>query len=284
MLAATAFGLVESTAIKKYNTKYDGGGFLFTAMVSFFSMLFFLLRYLITDSEKGDFTLRILPYAFIAGVFYCTASFLTYIALQIGPFAISILILSYGIVITSLYGILFLNEKISYLGCIGFGLIIISLFLLRGRDDNESKSFSYKWLICIALSVFCSSGFSIVTKMQQVTFSDSVNNEFKIISLAVSATILLIVGAFNTKGGMKRILKTGAPYSFMAGMSNGANNMLGMLINTMVPLSISSPTRSVMKTLLTFAVAYFVIRERFLPRQLIGVLLSTVAVIIINVA
>lgn len=106
ILVSTVTHLAESLFIKHYNTKHSKGGFLFTAFVSFFSMLFFLL------TDRGGFQVprELWIYAIAAGVLYCSASFLTYVALQIGSYAMSMLILSYSIVLSIGYGIIFLKE------------------------------------------------------------------------------------------------------------------------------------------------------------------------------
>ena len=95
--------LVEGSLIKKYNGKHTKGGFIFTAMVSLFSMLFFLL----TDKGGLDFRAEMIPYGIVSGIFYFSASFLTFVALGCGPFALSMLIISYSCVFSISYGIFF---------------------------------------------------------------------------------------------------------------------------------------------------------------------------------
>ena len=42
---------LEGVFIKKYNAKHEKGGFIFTAIVSLFSMVFFLLADIFTDKS-----------------------------------------------------------------------------------------------------------------------------------------------------------------------------------------------------------------------------------------
>jgi drug/metabolite transporter (DMT)-like permease len=164
--------------------------------------------------------------------------------------------------------------------------VAVSLFLLRGeRKPDEEKKFTVKWLLCILLSVLCAGGFSIVTRMQQEVFDDSVSSEYLIIALGLSSLILFAVGTANAvkKKRFLQVLKFGAPYASFAGIANGATNYLGLVINMMIAISISGPTRSVMKNLLSFLISVFILKEKFLPRQILGLILSTVAVILINI-
>ena len=150
ILLAGCTGLVEGVLIKKYNAKHKKGGFIFTGLVSLFSMLFFV----VTDRGGFYFPSGIFPYALTSGALFCIASFLTYVALGCGPFAVSMLILSYSGVFSVVYGLVFLHEQASAFTYIGFALIIISLFLTRGdsRADADKKA-SFKWLVCMILSV-----------------------------------------------------------------------------------------------------------------------------------
>ena len=96
ILLASAVSLTEGILIKKRDNSYDKEGFCFTAIVSFFSMLFFVGKSLITNGYAISLSTELLPYALLGGICYASASFLTYIALGCGSFTISMLILSYG--------------------------------------------------------------------------------------------------------------------------------------------------------------------------------------------
>lgn len=77
IVLSTGVHQLEGVMTRKYNEKNKQVGFLFTAMVSLFAMLFFL----VSDRNGLQFSAQLLPYGLAAGVCYCTASFLTYVAL-----------------------------------------------------------------------------------------------------------------------------------------------------------------------------------------------------------
>ncbi|MBR2930224.1 MAG: hypothetical protein IKC32_03235 [Clostridia bacterium] len=288
--ALTHFG--EGVMIKKSGAKEPNGGFIFMSLVSLASMLFFLLSYIITDAEKGDFTPEVIPYALLAGFLYCTASLFNYLAIGCGPFAITTLIVSYSIVLISGYGIAWLGESASPLTYAAFVGIAISLFLVRtepqatdeSSEKTEAPRLSLKWLIYVVLATLLSALFSIVIREQQIAFGGSVDNECMIISLGFSALLLLAFGIVQSRKNSLSILKSTAPYALGAGMANGATNLLSLITNTMMAISISSPTRSVVKTAITFAYSYFILKERFLPRQLFGVVIGVVSTVLLNIA
>lgn len=291
ILAATLTALTESATLKTYNRRHESGGFIFMSLISLAATLFFTLKYLITDTAKADFTPEVIPYALLAGVFYCAASFLTFLSLKYGSFAISMLILSYSIVITSGYGIIFLKEPAGPLTYVAFGLILVSLFLVRAKNDKdendgkEKKRVSAKWLVCIITSVISSGMYGVILREQQVQFNNTVTNECMIIAMAFSALTLFTIGIFTSKEKkILEIIKTSAPYALIAGTANGTTNMLSLTLHTMMPISVSAPTRSIVGTAANFTFSYFILKERFLPRQIIGVLLGAAAVVMLNLA
>ena len=277
-------GLSEGVLVKRYNEKHGKGGFIFTAFISLFSMLFFLFKDIITDKSGFTIDAGIIPYGIISGILYCAASFLTYIALGCGPFAISMLILSYAGVFSIIYGLVFLGEPASVFTYIGLALIMISLYLTRSesKKDGEEKKISLKWIICIAISVFGSGMFSVIMRMQQIKFNYAYDNEFMVLSLGISAISLFIIGLIKNGRELGYTMRHGLIYGVGAGASNGATNTISLILNTMMAISISSPIRTAVRIILSFVCSIFIFKEKFLKRQLIGVVLGGIALIFLN--
>lgn len=277
LLVINAFaGLAEGIFIKKYNSKHPHGGFVFTAVISLFAAVFSAL------TDKGGFVVvpEMIPYAVISGILYCVASILTYFALSIGSFAMSMLILSYSIVFSIGYGVIFLHEAVSVFSAIGFGLLAVSLYLTR--RDSVGGNFSLKWLVFIVVSVVGSGMFSVVTRMQQIRFENAYNNECITIALGLSAAFLLVAGLFTDGKFLKEILRYGMPYAAAAGAVNGLRNILGLVICTFLPVSVSSAMGSGLKIVISFIVSYFLFKETFLKRQIVGVSIGAVALVLLN--
>ncbi len=279
MIINSIFGLGEGIFIKKYNSKHNVGGFIFTALVSLFSMLFFLI------TDKGGFNApaSLWGYAIIAGVLYCTASFLTYVALQCGSFALSNLILSYVLIFNIVYGLVFLKEEVSVLTYVGMALIMVSLYLTRAKADKEAKKTTGKWLICIFLSFVGCGIFGVISRMQQIKYDNACTNEFMIISIGLSTIVLMIAGIAKDGKNLKYILRHGGLFAVGAGMSNGIKNMLTLVVNTLIPISVASPLGTGIKMGMSFIVSKLVFKEQFLKRQIVGVFIGTVAVVLMNI-
>lgn len=279
---SSGMNLVESVMIKKYNEKHAKGGFFFTGIVSLFSMLFFVGKEILVNGDGFDFTLEMLPYGIAAGIFYCTASILTFIALCCGPFALSRLILSYGGIFSICYGIFFLHDKVGVFTVIGILLMLVSLYLTRvPKGDNERKA-TIKWLVSIVLSAVGSGMFGVLVKMQQVKFLNAVDNEFMIVTLGFSALALFIAGIIKDGKDTLYILKNGTSYSAVAGLSNGLSNFLTLFTNQLLLISIASPVRSGVGIIFSFIVSLLFFKEKFLPRQVVGMIVGTASIVLIN--
>jgi len=282
IFASRLINQVEGVLIKKYNTKHDKGGFIFTAIVSLFSMLFFLIMDLVTDKNGLQFTAPVIWYGIFAGICFALASFLTYVALSCGSYVLSRLILSYGILITVLHG-LFLGENITTWGWIGIALVVCSLYFVKGNDKEDEVKITQKWVIAITLSVLFAGGFGILQRQQQVVFNHRYDNEFMIVSLAVSVLMLFAFGVIQDGKDMGYILKNGGLYALAAGLSNGATNLLTLYVYTIAPMSFVAPTNAGVSIIISFALSKLIFKEKFSWLQYLGVALGGLALILFNI-
>ena len=271
--------LLEGLLVKKNGEKNGNNVFWFNGLMTLASMLFFV----ITKNSGFNFSKELWLYAIPSAVCYCGALICTYFALTNGPFAISMMIISYSIVLPVIYGIVFLNEPTSVIIYIALAIMAVSLYLSRGDTANDSGKFSAKWLICIAFATIGSGGFAIVKKMQQLQFNEKCDNEFMIISLALTVITLFVLGVFVTKDSIKNITKSTIIFSLAAGLSNGVTNMLTLLINTVMVLSLSSPISTGIRIILSFIVSDLFLKEKFLKRQIIGAALGAASLIMLTI-
>ncbi|MCQ2485642.1 MAG: DMT family transporter [Clostridia bacterium] len=268
----------EGVMIKKYNAKHSAGGMFFTGILSLFALAFFF----VSDKNGLRFSTDMFPYAIAYGFIYCIAYFLTFVALSCGSFTLSMLIISYSLIFPILFGIIFLHESVSVFTCIGFALLMTSLFFVRGNKDEKENKFSVKWLISIIIVMLGNGLLAIIQKMQQLRFNNECNNEFMIIGLSVSASVLLIGGILKDRKQLKEILRYGIPYAGTAGVANGINNLLAIVVNNLLPLSIVSPVCSGMNIVVSFLSATVLFKEKYMKRQILGVVMGVLALVFLN--
>lgn len=279
ILLKTITNLSEGVLIKKYNARHSAGGMFFTGVLSLFALLFFT----VSDRNGFNFPVKMIPYAVAFGLIYCISYLLTFVALACGSFTMSMLIISYSLVFPIGYGIVRLNDPVTVFTCIGFALLMISLFLVRGqKGEGDEKVFSFKWLIAIVITTVGNGLLAIIQKIQQIKFDNSCNNEFMMVGLAVSAAVLLVGGAVRDRKILKEIIRYGIPYAGSAGVANGLNNLLTLFLNNILPLSIVSPVFAGTKIVLSFMTSRILFKEKYLMRQIFGVAVGAAALIFLN--
>lgn len=278
IILKTIANISESVLIKKYNARHTAGGMFFTGILSLFALVFFF----VSDKNGLYFPTDMLPYAISFGFIFCISYFLTFVALACGSFTLSMLIISYSLVFPILFGIIFLHEPISVFTCTGLILLMISLYFVRENKDEKEKKFSVKWLVAIIIVTLGNGLLAIIQKMQQLKFNNECNNEFMIIGLTVSASVLLIGGIIKDRKQLKEIIRYGIPYAGTAGVANGINNLLTIAVNNLLPLSIVSPLCSGMKIVVSFLSATILFKEKYMKRQIIGVGLGVIALVFLN--
>ena len=278
ILLKSGVNISESVLIRKYNEKHDYGSMFFTGIISLAAMLFFIL----SDTDGFHAGKEILPYSLVFGAVYCISYLMTFVALGCGPFTLSMLIISYSLVFSIVYGIVWLHDPITPFTCIGFALLAVSLFLVRGEKKGSEHKISVKWLIAIGITSAGNGILTIVQKMQQLRFDNACNHEFMAISLAISAVVLLCVGIIRDRANIRNTFRYGAPYAVTAGAANGVNNYLSMVINNLIPISISAPVFSGVKIVMSYLISGVLFKERYLRRQIVGVVIGAAALVFLN--
>ena len=114
----------------------SNGSFSFSGARCIFAAVLFLIVGLISGMK---FTLDFLPYSLAFAVAYTCAILFFFLAISEGSLSLTTLITSYSLILPTLYGILFLNDKVSSLLIIGLILLVISLTLVNFENKNENK-------------------------------------------------------------------------------------------------------------------------------------------------
>ena len=271
---------VQQVFKKQYSLRCAGGNYFFSASVSFFALLFFLLI-----PGKISLGTDILPYSAGFAAMYALATVYSVMALEIGSLAITSLVLSYSLIIPTLYGILFLNEKITLLKCGGILLLLISLFLVRAqtKEDNKASKPTVKWIIYVLIAFVANGMCSVVQNAQQRRFNGMQNSNFMILALIISTAVLLVLSIVFERNTILIALKKGAVFSAACGICNGATNYLVMVIIAAVASSVFFPVLSAGQIILTFIISVLAYREKFIPRQIAGLACGLASLVLLNI-
>lgn len=272
--------LIEGMATRACSKKHGNGGLLFSALISFFSMIFFI----ITNKEGMFFPNEIWVYGIISGIMYAGGYYYMYLALNLGSFALTRILTTFSLLFPIFYGIFFLQEDVTFFMILGIILMVISMILTNyvKADITEKKNFSGKWLLYTIITLLCNGFISIISRMQQIKFNNECTNRFFIISLATSFVILFGLSLIKDHKNLSKIIKSSVIYSFSAGVLSGFNNLCTVVAYLYIPLSLASPLKTGVSLLLGFLASLFIYKEKFTKNQLFGMVMGFLAVILLR--
>ena len=278
IIVYTLLNLGESVFVRTYAKKHGSGGMLMNAIVALFATLFFV----VTDADGFHAPAEMIPLAILNAFLFGAGFYCTFAAYKCGPYGLTRLIGNFSLIFTIFYGIFFLNEQPKIATYIGIVMIFAAMVLINYKKKGEDEmGISLKWFILVMISMVANGFIGVFTRMQQIRFNDTCSSEFQIISIGGSFVLLALIGLILDRDKLPYVLKHGSIYGVGAGIFNGAKNFLTLVIYTLLPLSIVSPMKTGLGMLATFALALCIYKEKYAKKQIIGVILGVVAVILL---
>ena len=278
LLVSIILGVTMQDVSKKiYNKRSPAPGvYIFTTLSALAAAIFFVLT-----SKDLNFDPGILPYSVAFAAAYTTGVVASVAAISSGPLSLTSLIVSFSLMLPTLYGLIFLNDPISIGLFPGLALLAASLFLINKKD--ASVEISTKWVISVSLA-FLGNGFcTIFQKMQQLKFEGSFKNEFMIVALIITAVISLTMALIKEHGIIKKQTAGTAALGVLCGGFNGAVNLMVMILSARMQVSLMFPIISAGGIVVTYVISKVFYKEKLSRLQLVGFILGTVSVILLNI-
>ena len=265
----------------RYNAKRSSGVFMFSGMISFFAMCFFM-------AVNRDWTWSnelILPAIFF-GLAYAASTVFVVMAIKCGSLAKTTLITSYSLLVPAFTGLIILSEPLGIPMIVGLVLLVVSLWLTNHQKavpNAPKEKVTLKWIIYLILAFVGNGMCATVQKLTPHYLGDDINQNLYMIAALGLSTVVLIVASFLTKEeGLKDTLKVGAPLSLLCGLFNGAVNYLVIYLNPFIPASVMFPVLSAGEIILIVPYSLLVRREKFTPAQWGGFAVGIVSVVLLN--
>lgn len=277
LLAVVTVCLTMQTITKRiYNDKVTvDGKYCFSTIVALVALLFFVVT-----AGPLSFCIELLPYAVAFGLSYAVATTFCFAAIACGPLSITSLLISYSLLMPTLYGLIFLKEQAD-IGIIGgILLLVVSLYLICAK--REKAKITGKWLLYTLLASVGNGTCSIVQKMQQDSFAGAYKNEFMIVALLLVTCVIGTIALVRERGALRACYKPGLLYGGGCGVANGIANLLVMVLANRLSASLLYPTISAGNIVLTYVISTLLFREKLVKRQLVGLFLGVAAVILLN--
>ena len=275
------FIIFQKVCQDRYNARRDSGVFLFSGMISFFAMCFFMAvnRNWVWSSEL------IVP-AVAFGLSYAAATVFVVLAIKCGSLAKTTLITSYSLMVPALAGLIVLREPLGVPMLVGMVLLVLSLWLTNYRKksaDAPKEKITLKWIVFVLLAFVGNGMCSTVQKLTPHFLGSDINQNLYMIAALGLSSVVLITASFLTKEtDLKSTLKVGAPLSLFCGLFNGAVNYLAIYLNQFIPASVRFPVLSAGEIILIVPYSLLVRREKFTAAQWVGFGVGVVSVVLLN--
>ena len=267
----------QGVAKKAFSERVVGGTYFFTTLSTVFAMLFFV----VSAFGNMHFDGAMVPYSIGFGVSYIVCLVSSILAIATGSLSLTTLIMSYSLLVPTLYGLIFLDEPVSKLLISGLILLCISLLLTNKTDGNMKISF--KWVIYVLLATFGNGFCSVFQKMQQVKFNGAYKNEFMIVSLFVVVIVSALMMFAKEKKELSVFMKNGWLLCVACGVMNAIVNLLVMVLSNTMAASVLFPALSAGELVLVYFISKYVYKERLSRAQIIGFILGVLSIVLLSI-
>lgn len=235
------------------------------------------------SEQKLEMTPYSLIMAFLVAIMAAGGIIVQQKAFEKGPVAPAGVCSQMGVILLScVWGLLFLNETLSLLGACSVVIIIIAIFLITFNMDKGvsfNKSVIWYWI-----AVFFLSGFTTVfNKVHQVQEDYDKINTLSFSVWTGSFWIIIFGSMFLYMVTFKRRSLKNCPKSVfgIVGIStliSGSNYLVTLYVAVVLPVTITSPLRAGLEVLLCTLLPWLMYKEKLTKRAILGVVCSIVGI------
>jgi drug/metabolite transporter (DMT)-like permease len=228
-----------------------------------------------------EFHLPTMIYAVFFGIGFFVATTALNICMVSGPMSLTNLIMSFSVILPTIYSVLFLGESFRLATGAGLVLLVISLIMFNYR--NETLKFSKSWIFWVIILFISNGGCAVLQKIHQTNYPGKYQTEYLFVGMTLNAVVnLFIVIFYKDKTGLKNAVKYGFIYAIPQGIANIGSNLLIMMLNTMILATILYPAVAAAGIVFAFCWAVFIYKEKMTELQTAGFVTAVISIIVLN--
>ena len=255
-------------------------GLLYNALTGAFSAIMFLII--------NRFEIKLTGFSVLMAAIFATVVmlyiFIGFKIMEKGNMSLyTLFLMSGGMTVPYIFGVLFLNEELTLLRTLGLVAIIAAIAI---SNSGEGKPDKKQLMLCLA--VFILNGVSSVTsKVHQISpASETVTSpDFAFIVMmfkAIICSVVLLVSRkrMTTNKAEKLPIKPIILIVLLAAVSDGLTYMLQLIGATTLPATVLYPFVTGGSVILTSFAGVFVFKEKLSARQLAGIAICFVGTLL----
>jgi drug/metabolite transporter (DMT)-like permease len=211
----------------------------------------------------GTYEVSVLPYSLLFAIFFAMGNFGIINAIKTGSVMLSSLFNQLALIVTSIWGFFFWNEKFTLLSGVGLALTVIAICLCLMNGKGEKAKLSLRWIIYVLLSFAGNAGCSIVQRTQQMSFGGKYGNFLMVVATGLSIIMFVIVYLRSDRSDSGELVRTSWYYPVIAGVLNALLNLFVILMATSsLSSSLIYPTIAVGSLALVMIFSLFIMKEK----------------------
>lgn len=271
----------QSIIQKQYNIEFGevkNSNYLYNFCMTLVACLVFFIIFIVSPTVN----VGSIVYSVLFAITFCVAVFFQFLAIKTGPLSLTALVVSFSLLIPIIYGLIFLDEKLSVFGIIGIAVLAISLIIVNEFKKEEIK-ISKKYVFYLIFA-FLGNGFcSMFQKMHQIVFDGKFGGFFMFVAMAMVALFNLVMFLIKKPSNQSHFYRKGFVLAGSSGLFNGLCNYLMVILATKLPSVVLYPVVCSGNMILLFLVALLVYHEKFRWYQCVGYALGLIAIILLNI-
>lgn len=241
----------------------------------------------------GVFFFRVLPsvetllFALLFGVVNYVYQVSYSSAFRAGPVSLTSIICNFNMIVIIPFGALVFKEEIGPYQWIGFALVAVAMILLNKQNNEAEKKANLKWLFLSLLTMVTSGFTGILQSAYGKYFPSEEKDSFIVISYVIAALLCFITALAIKKAKKTDLFKVDPKFFCGIAIIGVALSLYNTLIieiqaRAYFTSAVLFPVLSVLNFITTLAASILFLKERIRLRQWIGVLVGTVAVVLMN--
>lgn len=221
-------------------------------------------------------------YGLLFGVSYISSFLFQLYALKTGSISVTSLILSYSLIIPTVFGAIAYRETPSPWFYIGLAILAVSLFFVGfSGKKGEEKKVRLKWLGAVAVAFIANGMCSVIQSHFQRLSEGAYKSEFMIAGMAM-VVLVAAVGSAVTRKSAKNSFPRASWLGAICGVFNATVNLLVMLLVSRMDVSLVFPLVSAGSLIMTCFAAALFFRDRLDLLKTIGLVTGVVAIVFLN--
>ncbi len=282
LVASIILAVCKSSLYNAYAQKTEssqGSTFRFNA-ISYGVASVIALIGLFVSAETISFTTVLC--AFFYAIIVISLQTISITAMRVGAMSTTSICVMYGMIIPSIAGPIFWQETIGVLQIVGIIMMIVSLYLIKGKSPEGEKNTSKKWTVLAIFAFFLSGMAGVMEKIHQSTDANSEKMSFVFIACAfmfVFSFVALLITRKKEEG------QTTLPILGLSGASGvviGLYSTVNLTLSGKLDSMIYYPIANGGAMLLTVLVSVIAFKERFDKLRIIGTIIGLLGILCLS--